>query len=42
MVGVIASQLGLPSPTPLHVPNCGRLKLGVAHLATSVALLQTS
>ena len=39
MVGVTASQLDLPSLTPLSVAGCGRLQLGVAHWATSVALL---
>ena len=37
---VTASQLNLPSLTPLTVAGCGRLHLGVAHWATSVALLQ--
>ena len=39
-VGVTASQLDLPSLTPLSVAGCGRLQLGVDHLATSAALLQ--
>ena len=39
-VGVAASQLDLPSLTPLSEAGCGRLQLGVAHCATSVALLK--
>ena len=39
-VMVTASQLDLPSLTPLFVAGCGRLQLRVAHWATSVALLQ--
>ena len=39
-VGVTVSQLDLPSLMPLSVAACGRLQLGVAHWATSVALLQ--
>ena len=38
--GVTASQLDLPSLTPLSVAGCGRLQLGAAHWATSVTLLQ--
>ena len=38
-VGETASQLDLSSLTPLSI-SCGRLQLGVAHWATSVALLQ--
>ena len=38
--GVTASQLYLPSLTPLSIAGCGRLQLGAAHWATSVALLQ--
>ena len=38
--GLTASQLYLPSPTPLFIAGCGRLQLGAAHWATSVALLQ--
>ena len=38
--GLTATQFDLPSLTPLSVAGCGRLQLGVAHLATSVALLQ--
>ena len=33
-------QLDLPSLTPLSVAGCGRLQLGVAHWAASIALLQ--
>ena len=33
-------QLNLPSLTSLSVAGCGRLQLGVSHLATSIALLQ--
>ena len=36
----VTSQLDLQSLTPLSVAGCGRLQLGVAHQATSVALLQ--
>ena len=39
-LGVTASQLYLPSLTPLSVAGCGRLQPGAAHWATSVALLQ--
>ena len=35
-----ASQLDLPSLTPLSVVGCGILQLGAPQLATSVALLQ--
>ena len=38
--GVTASQLGLPSLTPLSVAGCGQLQLDAAHWAISVALLQ--
>ena len=38
--GVTASQLDLPSLTPLFVAGCNRLQLGVAHWVTSVALPQ--
>ena len=38
-VGVNASQLYLQSLTRLSVADWGRLQLGVAHRATSVALL---
>ena len=38
--GVTACQLDLPSLTQLSVAGCCRLQLGVAHWATSVALLQ--
>ena len=37
---VTASQLGLPSLTPLSVAGCGRLQLGAPNFATSVVLLQ--
>ena len=36
----MATKFDLPSLTPLSVAGCGRLQLGVAHFATSVALLQ--
>ena len=39
-VRLTASQLDVPSRTPLSVAGCGRLRQAVAHLATSVALLQ--
>ena len=39
-LGVTASQLGLPSLTPLSVASRARLQLGVANWATSVVLLQ--
>ena len=39
-VGVPASQLDILSLTPLFVADGGRLQLGAAYLATSVALLQ--
>ena len=35
-VGVTASQLDLPSLTPLSVARCGRLQLGAPHWATTV------
>ena len=35
-----ASRLDLPFLAPLYVAVCGRLQLGTAHWATSVALLQ--
>ena len=38
--GVTASQLDLPSLTPLSVAGCGRLQLEAAHWATWVTLLQ--
>ena len=38
--GVTASQLDLPSLTPLFLAGCGRLQLGAPHWAISVALLQ--
>ena len=38
--GVTASQLYLPSLTPLSVAGCGRLQLEAAHWATWVTLLQ--
>ena len=38
--GVTASQLDLPSLTPLSVAGCGRLQLEAAHWATWVKLLQ--
>ena len=38
--GVTASQLHLPSLTPLSVAGCGRLQLEAAHWATWVTLLQ--
>ena len=38
-VGVLASQLDLPFPTPLSVAGCGRLKPGAAHWATSTGML---
>ena len=38
--GVKASQLDLPSLTPLFVAGCGRRQPGVTHWDTSVALLQ--
>ena len=38
-VGVTASQVDLQSLMPLSVASCGRLQLGAAHRATSVALL---
>ena len=34
--GGATSQLDLPSLTPLSAAGCGRLQLGVPHLATSV------
>ena len=37
---VTASQLDLPSLTPLSVAGCGRLQLEAAHWATWVTLLQ--
>ena len=37
---VTASQLDLPSLTPLSVAGLGRLQLGAAHCATSVTSLQ--
>ena len=37
---VTASQSDLPSLTPLSVVGCGRLQLGAANWATSVALVQ--
>ena len=37
---VTASQLDLPSVTPLSVADCGRLQLGAPHWATSVTSLQ--
>ena len=37
--GLTASQLDLPSVTPLSVAGCGRLKLGATHWATWVTLL---
>ena len=36
--GVAASQLALPTLTPLSVAGWGRLQRGAAHWATSVAL----
>ena len=39
-VGVPASQLDLPSLTPLSVAGCSRLQRGARHWATSIALLQ--
>ena len=39
-VGLMASQLDVPPLTLLSVAGCGRLQLGVADWATSVALLQ--
>ena len=39
-VALTASRLNLPSPTPLSVAGCGRLKLEVANWPISVALLQ--
>ena len=41
-VELTASQLDLPSLTSLSVAGCGRLYVGVANLATSVALLQVA
>ena len=38
--GVTASQLELPSLTPLSGAGCGRLQLEAAHWATWVTLLQ--
>ena len=38
--GITASQLDLPSLTPLSVAGCGRLQLEAAHWATWVTLLQ--
>ena len=38
--GVTASQLDLPSLTPLSAASCGRLQLEAAHWATWVTLLQ--
>ena len=38
--GVTASQLDLPSLTPLSVAGCGRLQLEAAHWVTWVTLLQ--
>ena len=40
--GVTASQLDLPSLTPLFVAGCGRLQLEAAHWATWVTLLQVA
>ena len=37
---VTASQLDLPSLTPLSVAGCGQLQLGAAHWATWLTLLQ--
>ena len=34
-VGSVASQLDLPSLTPLSIAGCGRLQLGIPHWATS-------
>ena len=34
-VGGATNQLDVPSLTPLSVAGCGRLQLGVPHLATS-------
>ena len=39
-VELTANQLDLPSLPPLSVTGCGRLQLGVAHWATTVALQQ--
>ena len=39
-VGVTASQLDLPSLTPMSVAGYGRLQLEVAHWDTLVALMQ--
>ena len=39
-VWVTASQLDLPSLTPLYVAGCGRVQLGVAQWPTLVALRQ--
>ena len=39
-VGGATSKFDLPSLMPLSVAGYGRLQLGVAHWATSVALLQ--
>ena len=39
-VEVMASQLDLPSLTPLSVAGCGWLQLGTTQWATSVTLLQ--
>ena len=36
----MASQLDLQSLIPLSIAGCGRLQVGVAYWATSVALLQ--
>ena len=38
--GITASQLDLPSLTPLSVAGCGGLQLVAVHWATSVVLLQ--
>ena len=40
--GLTASLFDLLSLTPLSVASCGRLQLGVANLATSVAFMQVT
>ena len=39
-MGLTASQFDVQSLTPLSIAGCGRLQLGVAYWATSVALLK--
>ena len=39
-VGVKASQLNIPSMTPLSAAGCGRLQLGAPNWATSLSSVQ--